>query len=147
MQTIEAAPEDGSSAEPRRFLGSLIVLGILQVIRGVLNWALHLRSYRLGPPTPPGLDIFVIHNPIFSYLCFIDIFLIMMIPLLRKSRIPFFVLSSFDILMAFEAVWYRVAVFRPYDWFLMWYGIGVSILSIIHLALLLTWDLLNTKES
>jgi hypothetical protein len=147
VQTIRAASEDESKTGSRVLLGLQLTLGFLQVSRGALNWSLDLRSYMLGPPSPPGLDISIFHNPIFSYLCFIDIFLIVMILLLRKSRIPFFVQFSLDFALVFEVVWYRFAVYRPYDWLLMWYGIGVSMLSILHLALLLAWDLVSAKES
>ena len=147
VQTIGAASEDESKTESRVLLGLQLTLGFLQVSRGALNWSLDLRSYRLGPPSPPGFDISIFHNPIFSYLYFIDIFLVVMILLLRKSRIPFFVLFSLDFALVFEVVWYRFAVYRPYDWLLMWYGIGVSILSLFHLAVLLRLDILQTKES
>jgi hypothetical protein len=143
FEKLKRSHEIGSHAS----VGSLLLLGIVQVLRGVLNSLLNYRSYHLGPLTPPGVDVDVTWNPIFLYLYIIDIVLIVMIPLLRKNRVAFFVLFSLDIQLALEAVWYRIAVHRPYDWLLMSYGIGVSILSIIHLALLLAWDLLIMKES
>ncbi|TFG11661.1 hypothetical protein EU537_11795 [Candidatus Thorarchaeota archaeon] len=147
MQTTEAALEDESPAEPRRFLGSLLILGFLQVLRGVFNWLLYSRNYRLGPLAPPGIDAGAVINPTFLILAFTDIVLIVMVLLLSKHRIAFFVLFFLDIPLVLEMFWFRIAVFRPYDRLSLWYGIGVSILSLFHLAVLLRLDIVQTKES
>lgn len=124
-------------------VGSLLLLGILQVLRGVLNFLWFAQLGVPNPPTPPGVDVAVIVNTLFLFLCIIDIALIVMIPLVIRYRIAFFVLFSFDILLAFEGVWFRTAAYQHH---FPWYFIGVSLVSILHLALLLTWDLLIMKK-
>ncbi|TFG13021.1 hypothetical protein EU537_07795 [Candidatus Thorarchaeota archaeon] len=130
--------------ESQASVGFLLLLGILQVIRGVLHF---LWSAQLGvpnPPTLPGVDAYISINPIFLYLAFVDIVLIVMIPLVIRYRVAFFVLFPFDIVLAFEGVWFRTVAYLQH---FPWYFIGVSLVSILHLALLLTWDLLIMKES
>jgi hypothetical protein len=116
----------------------LVVLGLLQVGRGLLCVVFQVRSNSRGPPRPPGgpdISVFLDLRPL--AIGILDLLLaIFVLMQYRYALYPEFLL---DIALCFVFVWFPIGPLFVWDIALSYLGIGISLLSIIHLVIMFWW--------
>ena len=116
----------------------LVVLGLLQVGRGLLCVVFQVRLAAVGPPRPPdGPDISFIMD--FRPLAIGILDLLLAIPVLMQYRYALYPEFPIDIILSFAVVWFPIGPLFVWDIALSYLGIGISVLSIIHLVIMFWW--------
>jgi hypothetical protein len=128
-----------------RMRDPLAALGLLQIGGGLLCVLFQVRLYSRGLlGRSHGLDIMVYISPLFLAIGILDILLA--IPVLM--RYPYVLYPEFliSIALSLAIAWFPIGALFVYDVPLSYFGIGVSVLSVIHLAVLLWWKLGAVRE-
>ncbi len=138
MQLAEKDKGTKHPPPPHRTRRFLVVLGLLQVGRGFLCILFQFRLNIRGlPGRPPGIDIMVAISPLFLAIGILDILLA--IPVLFQYRYALYTEFTMDIVLSFALVWFPIGALFVYDVALSYLGFGISVISIIHLVIMLWW--------
>ncbi len=138
MQVAEKNEGRRYPRPPHKIWRPLVVLGLLQVVRGLLCVVFQVRSNSLGPPRSPGgpyISFFLDLRPL--AIGILDILLA--IPVLMQYRYALYPEFPLDIILSFAVVWFPIGPLFVWDIALSYLGIGISVLSIIHLVLMFWW--------
>ncbi len=140
MQVDEKNEDTKHPRSPYKIWRPLLILGLLQVGRALVCVLFQFRLFTRGlPGRPPGLDIMVAIPPLFLAIGILD--MLLAIPVFMQYRYTLYPEFPIDIVLSFAVVWFPIGALFVYDVLLSCFGIGVSVLSVIHLAIFLWWKL------